>query len=63
MRQTELECLTAKTLPDEFFGQRRSDMSGKVLIYGRGGGIGSFVANSLAQNGDGLHFTGRDEQS
>jgi short-subunit dehydrogenase len=37
------------------------DMSGKVLIYGRGGGIGSFVASSLAQNGDGLHFTGRDE--
>jgi NAD(P)-dependent dehydrogenase (short-subunit alcohol dehydrogenase family) len=36
-------------------------MSGKVLIYGRGGGIGSFVASSLAQNGDGLHFTGRDE--
>ena len=32
-------------------------MSGKVLIYGRGGGIGSFVASSLAQNGDGLHFT------
>jgi hypothetical protein len=36
-------------------------MSGKVLIYVRGGGIGSFVASSLAQNGDGLHFTGRDE--
>jgi short-subunit dehydrogenase len=36
-------------------------MSGKVLIYGRGGGIGSFVASSLAQNGDGLHFTDRDE--
>ena len=38
-------------------------MSGKVLIYGRGGGIGSFVASSLAQNGDGLHFTGRDEHN
>ncbi len=36
-------------------------MSGKVLIYGRGGGIGSFEASSLARNGDGLHFTGRDE--
>ena len=36
-------------------------MSGMVLIYGCGGGIGSFVASSLAQNGHGLHFTGCDE--
>jgi hypothetical protein len=36
-------------------------MSGKVLIYRRGGDISLFMASSLAQNGDGLHFTGRDE--
>ena len=37
-------------------------MSGKVLIYGGGGGIGSAVARILAQKGYGLHLTGRDEQ-
>ena len=37
-------------------------MSGKVLIYGGGGGIGSAVARILAQKGYGLHLAGRDEQ-
>ena len=37
-------------------------MSGKVLIYGGGGGIGSAVARSLVQKGYGLHLTGRDKE-
>lgn len=37
-------------------------MSGKVLIYGGGGGIGSAVARILAQKGYDLHLTGRDGQ-
>lgn len=37
-------------------------MSGKVLIYGGGGGIGSAVALSLARKGYDLHLTGRDAQ-
>ena len=37
-------------------------MSGKVLIYGGSGGIGSAVARILAQSGYGLYLTGRDGQ-
>jgi NAD(P)-dependent dehydrogenase (short-subunit alcohol dehydrogenase family) len=62
MRRTRLERLIGKSLPGKFVEQQGTEMSGKVLIYGGGGGIGSAVARILAQKGYGLHLTGRDEQ-
>lgn len=62
MRQRRLECLTGKTLSGKLFEQQGTDMLGKVLIYGGGGGIGSAVARILAQKGHGLHLTVRNER-
>jgi NAD(P)-dependent dehydrogenase (short-subunit alcohol dehydrogenase family) len=36
-------------------------MSGKVLIYGGSGGIGTSIARALHAKGYGLHLVGRDE--
>jgi NAD(P)-dependent dehydrogenase (short-subunit alcohol dehydrogenase family) len=39
-----------------------SFMSGKVLIYGGSGGIGSALAQRLVQAGRAVHLVGRDEE-
>ncbi len=38
-------------------------MTGKILIYGGSGGIGSATARLLAERGYGLHLVGRNEES
>ena len=57
-----LERHIGKTMPGKFFEQRGTEVSGKVLIYGGGGGVGSAVARILAQSGYGLYLTGRGDQ-
>lgn len=38
-------------------------MSGRILIYGGAGGIGSATARLLAERGYGLHLVGRNEEA